>query len=33
MRAQGYLFSKPLDESAVDEMLSTNANTVLPRTA
>jgi diguanylate cyclase (GGDEF)-like protein len=31
MRAQGYLFSKPLDELAVTEMLSTHANTVLPR--
>ena len=30
MRAQGYLFSKPLDESAVEEMLSTRASTVLP---
>jgi diguanylate cyclase (GGDEF)-like protein len=30
MRAQGYLFSKPLDEWAVKEMLSTRANTVLP---
>jgi EAL domain-containing protein (putative c-di-GMP-specific phosphodiesterase class I) len=29
MRAQGYLFSKPLDELAVTEMLSTHASTVL----